>query len=103
MLRSFAYARGAALRTPAISQGDRQPGEAELAAWERDARAAFLVGYRDATSDGRASFLPPDVPKFNAALAAWELDKALYEVLYELNHRPDWLALPLAAVLHGVA
>jgi predicted trehalose synthase len=36
---------------------------------------------------------------FGRALAAWELDKALYEVAYEARNRPDWIELPLQALL----
>jgi predicted trehalose synthase len=36
---------------------------------------------------------------FLDAVAAWELDKAVYEVNYELNNRPDWLELPLSTLL----
>ncbi len=41
----------------------------------------------------------PDGEAFDAATAAWELDKALYEIAYELGNRPDWLDLPLDALL----
>ncbi|WP_240916036.1 aminoglycoside phosphotransferase [Sanguibacter sp. HDW7] len=76
MLRSFDYAAAV--------------GEATSPTWAADARAAFLAGYADAcpTPDGLA----------HALRDALELDKALYEVVYEANNRPDWLAIPLGAV-----
>jgi maltose alpha-D-glucosyltransferase/alpha-amylase len=99
MLRSFSYARGAAERQfgdVGLPSGvDRTP----LIAWERSARRAFLDSYIAASRRGGAGYLPPSDDEVRQALAAWELDKALYEVRYELNNRPDWLALPLAATL----
>jgi len=95
MLRSFGYARGAALRAGHPSAAD----EHELDTWETSARSAFLSGYRAATVDQGGAFLPTETSAIAAALDAWELDKALYDVHYELNNRPDWLALSLAAIL----
>ena len=97
MLRSFAYARAAAQRT--ASRSLPPASEARPGAWEAAARAAFLDAYLAETRPARAPFLPTDAAAFHAALAAWELDKAVYEVNYELNNRPDWLALPLASLL----
>ena len=48
---------------------------------------------------GECAIVPIDPEAFSAALAAWELDKALYEVAYEVRNRPDWLALPLRSLL----
>jgi predicted trehalose synthase len=70
-----------------------------LVAWERSARRAFIDGYVAESRRGGARYLPTSDDDIRQALAAWELDKALYEVNYELNNRPDWLALPLAATL----
>jgi maltose alpha-D-glucosyltransferase/alpha-amylase len=89
MLRSLDYARHAALRAapgadPASANG-----------WYRAAREAFLDTYVRDIREHNRSLLPPDVA---APLAALELEKAAYEVLYELNNRPDWLPIPLAAL-----
>ncbi|MEO8510745.1 MAG: hypothetical protein ABI534_05835 [Chloroflexota bacterium] len=54
--------------------------------WLDEARSAFLESYGDIGPGGRS------------LLAAFELEKACYEVRYEANNRPDWLWLPLAAV-----
>jgi maltose alpha-D-glucosyltransferase/alpha-amylase len=97
MLRSFAYARGAAERAV---NGSADPAvRARLKAWELGARSTFLEGYRQALATSQMRFVPEDDPAFGRALAAWELDKALYEVAYEVRNRPDWLALPLRSLL----
>jgi predicted trehalose synthase len=92
MLRSFAYARGAAERS--LSVRDSVPLE-RLALWERQARAAYVEAYRASVRGAAIGLVPEDDAAFGRALAAWELDKALYEIVYETRNRPDWLELPL--------
>jgi maltokinase len=97
MLRSFAYAAGAALQ-------EREPAERdELRArgqeWEERNRSAFLDGYQGV--DGLDEVLAGGKVGSEADLVLmdfFELDKALYEVGYERAHRPDWEWIPLAAV-----
>ena len=48
--------------------------------------------------EGIDELLPPAGPDRATVLAAFELDKAAYEVLYELAHRPEWVDIPTAAV-----
>jgi maltokinase len=84
-LRSFAYAA-----ETARGQG-QSPGE-----WERDARTAFLAGYDGAIDQ---SLLPEPVVARDSLLAACELEKALYELRYELNNRPGWVHVPAAGIL----
>ena len=92
MLRSFDYARNAALRAgdpsdpPRIRKADQ---------WYQAAREAFLKAHQRAIQQGRPELLPREIAP---PLAALELEKAAYEVLYELNNRPDWLPIPLAAL-----
>ncbi|MFF9100018.1 maltokinase [Streptomyces rubrogriseus] len=76
MLRSFDYA--------AHSADVRVPG------WAESCRAAYCTGYAEAGGHD-----PRTDP---VLLRAYETDKAVYEVLYEARHRPDWLEVPLAAV-----
>jgi maltose alpha-D-glucosyltransferase/alpha-amylase len=92
MLRSFDYARHTALRS-----GDRSdPARiAAASAWYAAVRDAFLSTYVRRVTAGSTSLLPGEI---EAPLAALELEKAAYEVLYELNNRPDWLPIPLAAL-----
>ena len=90
MLRSFAYA----------AETGRTRGAPASADWERDARAAFLGGYTDAIDD---SLLPPAGEPREALLAACELEKALYELRYEQDNRPDWLHVPVAGILRALS
>lgn len=77
MLRSLDYAAHAA---------DAGASAAERSGWLASARAAFLDGY--------GGVRPDEAPM----LAAFELEKACYEVVYEANNRPDWTWLPLGAL-----
>ena len=97
MLRSFAYARGAAERAADSSLDGA--ARSRIESWETGARRAFLEGYREALLGTLTRFVPEDDGAFARALAAWELDKALYEVAYEARNRPDWLELPLRSLL----
>jgi len=96
MLRSFRYARAAAEKG---LPGEAPPqANARLAAWERRARDAFVAGYRAEVAVSPVPLVPADPAAFEAALAAWEFDKAVYELGYELNNRPDWLDIPIATL-----
>jgi len=64
--------------------------------WERCARQAFRDGYVNATRG--AAFVPQQPGLRDTAIAVFELEKALYELNYELNNRADWLPIPL----HGI-
>jgi maltose alpha-D-glucosyltransferase / alpha-amylase len=93
MLRSFDYARNAALRAGDSSD----PTRVQIAdRWYHAARDAFLGTYVRTLHQGKPALLPSDI---TGPLAALELEKAAYEVLYELNNRPDWLPIPLAALV----
>jgi trehalose synthase-fused probable maltokinase len=99
MLRSFAYARGAAARS--LANPRDQTAQRRLREWEQGAREAFLEGYREVIKAAPMSLVPEDEPSFRQALAAWEIDKALYEIAYEARNRPDWIEIPLLALLPG--
>jgi maltokinase len=86
MLRSFAYASSAA---PLLRGIDPPPG------WESRAREQFLGGYR-ATIDHS---LVPSASGMEKLLQVFELEKALYELRYELNNRPDWVKIPVAGIV----
>ena len=63
--------------------------------WETQTRSAFLTAY-DETA--RSAGLYQTTEDFQALLALFELEKALYEIRYELNNRPDWVRWPLAGI-----
>ncbi|WP_270886623.1 maltokinase N-terminal cap-like domain-containing protein [Pedococcus sp. 5OH_020] len=82
MLRSFDYAGG--------SWEQAHEGRSARA-WVQSAQDAFLRGY--AAESGR------DPREDSALLTAFQLDKALYEVVYEARNRPTWLTIPTTAVV----
>lgn len=94
MMRSFSYAAYAALfsRTAARA-ADFERLEPWARVWARWAGAAFLKGYFAAAAD--APFLPTAPAQRGVLLDLFLIDKALYELNYELNNRPDWLRIPL--------
>jgi maltose alpha-D-glucosyltransferase/alpha-amylase len=98
MLQSFNYAAWASLAQFTTRGPDAfvrlQPW---ARSWEQAASAAFLRAYRDTAAAG--AFLPADPAEFNGLLNAYVLDKAFYEVLYELNNRPAWVWIPLRRIL----
>jgi maltose alpha-D-glucosyltransferase/alpha-amylase len=100
MLRSFAYARGFAERS--LGAEPSAAAKTRLAAWEQGARAAFIAGYRQAVATATHPLVPAGDAGFARALAAWELDKALYEIAYEARNRPDWIDIPLRGLLPGL-
>jgi maltose alpha-D-glucosyltransferase / alpha-amylase len=95
MLRSFDYARHAALRG---SDGGARGRLERATDWYRSVREAYLSSYVQTIRSAQPLTWPLVPPDVEPALAALELEKAAYEVLYELNNRPDWLPIPLSAL-----
>ena len=95
MLRSFDYARWSALRRAAEAGQDGTRLAPLAAAWEGEVRKTFLGAYEEAARGGGlfASF-----EQVRGLLALFELEKALYELHYEINNRPAWVGI----ALHGV-
>jgi trehalose synthase-fused probable maltokinase len=87
MLRSFAYAVSAAEQLRAA----KVPGD-----WELRAREEFRAGY-DETIDH--ALIPAGQAAVDRLLTIFELEKAVYELRYELNNRPDWIGIPVAAIV----
>jgi len=92
MRRSFHYA-GHATRRELHAE---KSSDAELTdIWTRLVSEAFWEGYTGVAKPGEAPFLPPTLDEATKVLQIFELDKTVYEIGYELNHRPDWLRIPL--------
>jgi maltokinase len=86
MLRSFANA---------ASASDMQRGNPAPEGWEERARNAFLTGYLETVDP---VLVPPGEGPTRTMLSIFELEKAVYELRYELNNRPDWVGIPVAGI-----
>jgi maltose alpha-D-glucosyltransferase/alpha-amylase len=98
MMRSFNYALYAALFTIVENYGgQRELMENAGKIWEALTRETYLGGYLDAAlkQDGAAVFLPHSRDAIFDVLSVFELDKAVYELNYEINNRPSWVVIPL--------
>jgi maltose alpha-D-glucosyltransferase/alpha-amylase len=97
MIRSYSYAAHAALLAFTVHAPDDyallEPWAETWHYWVAD---AFLKGYTSAIE--HALLLPRDDSGRHALLSAFILDKALYELGYELNNRPDWVRIPLIGI-----
>jgi maltokinase len=87
MMRSFAYAASASQ----ILRGVTPPED-----WEPRARESFLDAYLESADP---ALLPPGRHGVEQLLSVFELEKAVYELRYELNNRPDWVRIPVAGIL----
>ena len=97
MLRSFSYATLTALNAATLTRPEDVERLAPWARfWETWVTTVFLRAYLSATRD--ADILPPNDAATDAILQAFVVDKALYELGYELNSRPDWVHIPLAGL-----
>jgi len=100
MIRSFHYAsRSAAMRLShdLTVSFDAEALEQWLTFWYRWVSGTFLRGYLDAV--GPARFLPADRRQLSALLDFFLLEKAVYELGYEANSRPDWVDIPARGIL----
>jgi maltokinase len=87
MLRSFGYATSAV----ELLRGATAP-----AGWEERARGEFLGGYLETVDP---TIVPAGTEALEKLCSVFELEKAVYELRYELNMRPDWLPIPVAGIL----
>lgn len=97
LLRSFSYAAHAALARlepggPGVEAATRALGD-----WERDAARHFVEGYAKAAEG--LSTVPADAAAFEGLVELFLVEKAAYELRYELAHRPDWVEIPLRGLL----
>jgi maltokinase len=86
MLRSFAYVTSAV----ELQRGGNAPAD-----FERRARERFLEHY---FAEVDTALLPPGAAAIKSVLSIFELEKAVYELQYELNNRPDWVPIPVAGI-----
>ncbi|HTD88966.1 MAG TPA: maltose alpha-D-glucosyltransferase [Candidatus Binatia bacterium] len=105
MLRSFDYATHAALFQQ-LERGNIQAAQLpELEPWTRYwyqwVSAIFLKAYFGVV--GQTELVPKDIPTLALLLEASLLEKAIYEVGYELNNRPDWVGIPLEGIVQLVS
>lgn len=104
MLRSFDYVAHQVLATRVAGSTIRAE---EIAAaepwarfWERWVSGAFLGAYLQTA--GEARFLPRARDELRLLLGVFLLEKAIYELGYELSHRPDWVHVPLEGIIELV-
>jgi maltose alpha-D-glucosyltransferase / alpha-amylase len=97
MLRSFNYAVRVALQAYRTDDyRTRIALERWAHAWEGEARAIFVEGYLRTVGSSR--IVPREREAFDRVLAVFELEKAVYELGYEMNNRPQWLWVPLEGI-----
>ena len=100
MIRSLDYAAVATLHR--VAKGSPEEGarlEAFLDVWRREATTSLLAGVREGAAAGQARLWPQDSEIASRLLRFFLVEKATYEIGYELANRPDWIAVPTAGVL----
>jgi maltose alpha-D-glucosyltransferase/alpha-amylase len=96
--RSIDYATSAALNRAAAAPGEaKQKLAARLRLWTQKLIEAYWQSYREALADDR--LWPRDDEQSRQLLDFFLLEKAFYEIEYELTNRPDWVGIPLEATL----
>jgi maltose alpha-D-glucosyltransferase/alpha-amylase len=101
MLRSFHYASHTALQALAkkglVTAENRESVTAWATYWRRWVGATYLRAYLATVGD--SPLLPRDPKQLSILLETYLIDKAVYEIGYELNNRPDWLVIPFEGIL----
>jgi maltose alpha-D-glucosyltransferase / alpha-amylase len=96
MMRSFAYVQQSALRSVAHNEAEAARLAPLARAWELQVRTAFLSAYDGAA---REAALYESLQPGEGLLGLFELEKALYELRYEIGNRPSWVGIPLQGIL----
>jgi maltose alpha-D-glucosyltransferase/alpha-amylase len=96
MLRSFSYVQHSALRSLAQDTAETKRLAQLARAWKDDVREAFLASYDEAA---RGAELYGSLRAGRGLLELFELEKALYELRYEIGNRPSWAGIPLQGIL----
>jgi maltose alpha-D-glucosyltransferase/alpha-amylase len=97
MLRSFDYAEKFALRAGEYREEEQQRMKSWGRYWVFWVSKNFLEAYLKSASSG--GFLPATTEELKILLELSTLQKALYELTYELNNRPDWVSTPIRGIL----
>jgi maltose alpha-D-glucosyltransferase/alpha-amylase len=97
MLRSFDYAAVSALRSGGIRSEDVPALEPWSRFWNLWVSVVFLKSYLAVAPEG--GFLPKSKDEMKTLLDLYVLEKAIYELGYELNNRPDWVRVPIHGIL----
>ncbi|HZH73411.1 MAG TPA: putative maltokinase, partial [Mariniphaga sp.] len=97
MLRSFHYS----INMGQVENESKMPESSDflqpwLKAWYQTVQDIFLKSYLETAKD--ASFIPDDKDQLHDLLAVYTIEKAVYELDYEINNRPDWLHIPLSGL-----
>jgi len=101
MLRSFDYAMHAALfKFVAVRPDAKETVEPAGRQWQQHATAAFLDGYEEGA---RAGGLTSPRAQTKGLLELFMLEKAVYELKYEVDNRPDWVRIPVSGLLAAPA
>jgi maltose alpha-D-glucosyltransferase/alpha-amylase len=98
MLRSFSYVQHSALRNVAHDEAESARLAPLARAWEVETREVFLSAY-DGAARGAKLYGPEALQPGRGLLGLFELEKALYELRYELGNRPGWAGIPLQGIL----
>jgi maltose alpha-D-glucosyltransferase / alpha-amylase len=98
LMRSLQYAAYSALWQPSTRAEDVPFLERWADIWYRLMNSVFLQNYLNTTTN--APFVPNNFDDFQILLEAYLLDKAVYEIGYELNNRPDWVIIPIRGIKH---
>jgi maltose alpha-D-glucosyltransferase/alpha-amylase len=96
MLRSFNYVEHSALRSVAHDDVEFTKLAPLAQAWAAEVRAAFLSAY---AAEAQHAALYTALTPGRGLLGLFELEKALYELRYELSNRPTWAGIPLQGIL----
>jgi maltose alpha-D-glucosyltransferase/alpha-amylase len=97
MLRSFNYAALSKLRNNSIRPEDAVQLKPWARFWDFWVSVNYLKGYFETPAN--STFMPKSQEEINLMLSVYTLAKAIYELAYELNNRPDWVDIPIAGIL----
>ena len=101
MLRSFGYAARMTVQHESLGNDEFDRRLSAMAEdWEHRIGEIFLSGYFHGAGDCVA--IPRDRDVFDSLLNLFLLEKVLYECVYELNNRPDWIGIPIAGLINIV-